>query len=449
METAREFVKWNKAWPNPTDEIPNIILDTDIGPDYDDTGAVVMLHNYANKGKVNLLGLMCCVSAPFGAPYLSILNKYYGRPSIPIGTLKSKDNILPSCRGVNFTISQFSEYDSDILDGTHARDAVEVYREILSASEDNSVTIVTIGMLSNLCDLLKSTPDKYSDLAGAELVAKKVKFVSTMAGLWPNSPHGEFNVIQDIESADYVINNWPTPIIFSGYEIGVRVRTGNRLSETQIDSPLRGGYHADMSSWDLTSVMYAVEGIGDYWDIVRGDAYLEGGSNRFIENEANGARAYLVEKMDPELVADILENYMLETKKNNPDEIKTQGIDSADTTKIGNWEIYAPHTYYHNGSTLKCTEPDCSLEAKIFGSGIDIYGGISPQNGKIAVYIDNSLAKEIDTYSEKTIDTICLYSNRSLKKSDHTIKIVTIENKNPLSNGNEITIDFFKVIDCK
>ena len=58
------FVKWNDKWPEPSESVANIIFDTDIGPDYDDTGVAVMLHNYANKGKVNILAIVyqknCC-----------------------------------------------------------------------------------------------------------------------------------------------------------------------------------------------------------------------------------------------------------------------------------------------------------------------------------------------------------------------------------------------------
>ncbi len=445
----KEFVQWKEKWPDPTDSIANIIYDTDIGPDYDDTGVVVMLHNYANMGKVNILGMLCCVSAPFGAPYLSLLNKYYGRPDIPIGTLKSKDNILPTCRGVNFTINQFSEYESDIIDGLHARDATSVYRELLSSQPDKSVTILATGMLSNLCDLLKSEPDKYSNLFGTELVKQKVKLVSVMGGAWPDSSNGgEFNFVNDIEAAEYVIDNWPTPIVFSGYEIGFRVKTGNRLNETESDCPLRNGYHPDMSSWDLTSAMYAVEGLGEFWDLARGDAYIDGFANHFVLNETTGARAYLIEKAEPTKVAEKLEKYLLTPKKNNPTEISVKGIDSSEAIRCGEWKKYAPHTYFHGGSTLKSIIPNSSLEVEFNGSGIDVYGGISPQNGKISICIDSMPAVIVDSHSEITIDTVCLYSNHSLEKAEHSIKITVLNDKNEFSENIGATIDFFKILNC-
>src|SRR5690625_7325019 len=57
---------------------------------------------------------------------------------------------------------------------------------------DSSVTIVTVGFMSNLAELLKSRPDRYSPLSGRELVGKKVKQYVAMAGMFPQGR--EFNV---------------------------------------------------------------------------------------------------------------------------------------------------------------------------------------------------------------------------------------------------------------
>ena len=40
-----------------------IILDTDIGPDCDDVGAISVLHALANNGETEILGIMCCTSS--------------------------------------------------------------------------------------------------------------------------------------------------------------------------------------------------------------------------------------------------------------------------------------------------------------------------------------------------------------------------------------------------
>ncbi len=58
-----------------------------------------------------------------------------------------------------------------------------------------------------------------------ELVRKKVKYVSCMAGAFvPRlAGHREYNVINDIPAAQKMIEKWPTEIVFSGFEIGETV----------------------------------------------------------------------------------------------------------------------------------------------------------------------------------------------------------------------------------
>src|SRR4051812_16913453 len=65
-----------------------VILDTDIGPDYDDVGAVAMLHALADKGECRPLAIMASNKHPLVGPAIDILNIYFGRPNLPIGAPK-------------------------------------------------------------------------------------------------------------------------------------------------------------------------------------------------------------------------------------------------------------------------------------------------------------------------------------------------------------------------
>jgi hypothetical protein len=42
----------------------------------------------ADRGELEILGMMACTSDPYNAPCLDAYNTYFGRPGIPIGTLK-------------------------------------------------------------------------------------------------------------------------------------------------------------------------------------------------------------------------------------------------------------------------------------------------------------------------------------------------------------------------
>src|SRR5690606_28333393 len=65
-----------------------IILDTDLGPDSDDAGALAMLHTLESMGEARTLAVLCSTRNPWCAPAADAINTYYGRPDVPIGTLK-------------------------------------------------------------------------------------------------------------------------------------------------------------------------------------------------------------------------------------------------------------------------------------------------------------------------------------------------------------------------
>lgn len=246
-----------------------LIFDSDIGPDCDDAGAAALLHALADLGEVQIIGMMCCTSSPWGAPCLDAINTYYGRPDIPIGTYKVSGFL---------TFSSYNEliarnFPTDLQHGDNAPDATTLYRQLLAGQPDNSVVICATGSLNNLRILLQSEPDQYSSKTGLELVSQKVIMLSVMGGAYPNGVW-EFNFGVDAASAGYVVDNWPTNMTFSGFEIGYNIMTGALLSsETPESNPVRMAYQLHTSgesnySFDQTSMLYAVRGKSWYWQTV-------------------------------------------------------------------------------------------------------------------------------------------------------------------------------------
>ena len=90
-------------------------------------------------------------------------------------------------------------------------------------------------------------------------------------------PEGrEANLIHDGPAAAYAVAHWPTPIVFSGWEIGQEIMTGAGLRKAPEGTPVRRAYELynglnDRQSWDQTAVLYAVRGLdgglSDYWDV--------------------------------------------------------------------------------------------------------------------------------------------------------------------------------------
>src|SRR5690606_9657514 len=97
-------------------------------------------------------------------------------------------------------------------------------RRVLSQAQDGSVVMIQVGFSTNLARLLDSSPDKFSPLNGMDLVRKKCKLMSIMAGQFPPAKNAEYNVRIDIPAAKKLYANWPTPIVFSGFEIGLAMK---------------------------------------------------------------------------------------------------------------------------------------------------------------------------------------------------------------------------------
>lgn len=302
----------------------NLIFDTDMAPDYDDVGALAILHAMADSGEVNILATVSSNQCPTAVPCIDVINTYFGRPDIPTGAVKGEAaNRSTWHGGLRWTDELPARYPHKIKSTEESQDALKLYRKILSEQPDTSVTIVTVGFLTNLKNLLASGPDEFSPLTGEELIKKKVKVLVSMAGTFPEGR--EFNVYIDPVASLAVFPHWPTPIIFSGWEIGSKIFTGKKLMESGIEgNPIVDTYamclpQDDMKgrdSWDQTTVLVGVRGPGDYFDMERGTMNVfEDGSNTWTKDD-NGNHYHLKFKMTPEQITEVIENMMLHKPSN-------------------------------------------------------------------------------------------------------------------------------------
>lgn len=298
-----------------------IIFDSDMGPDYDDVGALTILHAFADSGKAEILATMASNKYALVAPCLEVINTYYGRPNIPVGS--------PKTHGVNLGCSQHwtdslvANFKHNLSSTAQAQDAVSLYRKILAGQPDTSVVIVTVGFLTNLNDLLQSGSDSSSPLNGNDLVFKKVKRLVSMAGKFPQG--WEYNVKEDSTSSKYVFDHWPTQIILSGFEIGAKILTGKKLVNSNIKNPAKLAFSIAMpmsdedkngrKSWDQTAVLTAVQGAEFAFNQVKGQMIVEpSGFNKWMIRE-DGLHSYLVFKKSPEELSELIERYMMHEPK--------------------------------------------------------------------------------------------------------------------------------------
>ena len=294
-----------------------LIFDTDMGNDVDDALALGMIHALESRGACKLLAVTLTKDHPKAAPLVDVINTAYGRPDIPIGVVKggaTKDD-GKFLKLVDAKAADGSAlYPHDLTDGNTAPDAIPLLRRTLAEQPDGSVVIVQVGFFTNLTRLLDSPADEISPLPGRELVAKKVKLLSLMAGAFTPIDHKtryrEYNVIYDIPAAHKVAAEWPTPMVWSGFEVGIAATYPHQSIERDFPErhPVKEAYYLyeppphDRPTWDLTSVLHAVYPDRGYFEVSPPGKVLvdENGVTDFAPQE-NGRDRYLI--LNPLLAA--------------------------------------------------------------------------------------------------------------------------------------------------
>jgi inosine-uridine nucleoside N-ribohydrolase len=301
-------------------EKKKIIFDTDMGPDYDDVGAIAILHALADSSECEILATLSCNGHPSVAPTIETFNRYFNRSDIPIGIPENPIvNTIPSNHWNDSVIAKFQP---DLKGKLDYPVAAKLYREVLSSQPDNSVTIVTVGFATNLYELLRTEGDEYSPLSGKELVDKKVKKWVAMAGAFPEGK--EFNVMMDPKASVYTFSHWPTPILFSGFEIGNSILTGKRVAEMDSShNPVAWAYKYNLTtyaetpaenrmSWDLTAVLCAIRDPERYFYVCGPGKFIvdDDGYNHW-DADTDAGHYFLVHKYPYGKIADILEELMM------------------------------------------------------------------------------------------------------------------------------------------
>jgi hypothetical protein len=300
-----------------------LIFDTDICGDCDDVLALGMIHSLQSRGHCRLLAVTVSVDHELAAPFVDAVNTFYGRGDIPIGVV-GQGGVVEKSAFLSLVEEKDAaghyRYPHDLLSGRSAPGATAVLRKALAAQPDHSVVIAQVGFSTNLARLLDSPPDEHSPLSGIELVGRKVKQLSLMAGAFTtiegNSHYREYNVIKDVKSARVLAERWPTAMVYSPFEIGIALPYPATSIERDYGyvphHPLAEAYIRrnppphNRPTWDLTSVLYGVLADRGYFDLSpRGKVTVEADGFTRFEEASDGNHAYLV--LRPEQKPRVLE----------------------------------------------------------------------------------------------------------------------------------------------
>ncbi len=312
-----------------------IILDTDMGSDCDDVGALAMLNEYANQGKANILGIIYSSgTVPYGTGIIDAINRYYGNDAIPIGANYDQSVGDPVDKMQAEKLSKdTAAYQNRYIKNTDVTDQTILNRTILSQAEDNSVIYLTIGHTKGLFDLLVSKPDSISELSGVELVNRKIDKWIALGTL--NAKHDGDYYVKDwnfffngtVEYTQYLVTHFPRPTYF--IDAGGDILTGKSLIHTPRGNIVRTAYrdwlwnvekktlNDQRPSWDLMAVYFAVEHPQKYFTVYE-NGYLDFHSKkgcRWIDNDSATNHRYVLQKQGYETEISTYLNHMISSHK--------------------------------------------------------------------------------------------------------------------------------------
>ena len=256
--------------------VPLIIYDTDIGSSADDLFALEMLYRYEDEERCRLLGVVVDREGEQNAAFADVMNTYFGHPDVPVGLVRDgiKEpkvwidyaHVVDTKDGVGQPM-----FNRSIADYSSLPDGWQLYRLLLAAQPDRSVSIVSVGFVTCLAQLLASGADEYSSLTGVELVRRKVKCIYLQGGVFGEAEEPDFNFAQGITFAKTFFQNWPQEVdmVFSPMEAGQDVEyTPERViaDVSWTDAhPIKQVYmqcdcNTGQRMWDVMPVIQAVEG---------------------------------------------------------------------------------------------------------------------------------------------------------------------------------------------
>ena len=288
--------------------IPLIILDVNIASSADDLFAMEMLYRYENEGRCRLLGVMVDREGERNAAFVDVMNTNFGHGDVPIGLVR--DGIKEPKVWIDYA------HVADTKDGegqpmfrrtvanySSLPDGWQLYRRLLAAQPDHSVSIVSVGFVTCLAQLLASGADEYSSLSGMELVRRKVKCVYLQGGVFGEAAEPDFNFAQGITFAKTFFQNWPQEVdmVFSPMEAGQNVEYTPEQVIADVSwtdaHPIKQVYmqcdcNTGQRMWDVMPVVQAVEGDALFSLSVRGTVTLTDQAETIFTPSATGNCRY-------------------------------------------------------------------------------------------------------------------------------------------------------------
>ncbi len=292
-----------------------IIFDTDLGGDCDDVMALDLLLSADRAGECSLTGVTYSADCKTSTSCIYAILAQHGRRDIPIGRAEIPEGKKTVSDVYSTKVADAFEWSKKVnYDNTP--DAVKLLRRLLV--ENDRVTLVVTGFLTNIAALLESGGDDISPLDGIALVREKVDEIAVMGcnfshqnGINPADEIicedgsvravAEWNIYCDIPAAQKVFDLSPVTVVSCPFEVGHRMITGAPMrahGDGKVPDSLCYTAHGSINgrdSWDPATALYGIYGTKPYFymtapGIIKikddGTAHFNtenGGNHRIIE----------------------------------------------------------------------------------------------------------------------------------------------------------------------
>lgn len=291
-----------------------IIIDTDIGNDCDDAGALALMHNLKKKYDFDVLAIGSSTPYIEGAHSIKLINDYYKNNCLIGQNYIFKDNEKIRNDLYTMKLCEIENVDKSIKYETYVKALRKAY-----ASSDEKVDLVILGPFNAMYDFLMSKGDEFSPYSGLELVNKKTSHIYIMGGTFANPLKffaggyikSEWNIKSDIKSVQYFINNVNVEMTFIPFESGLFL-TGKNLINN--NNPVYKCYQIYSNglreSWDLVTMYYAISKDESIFNkSAKGTISIDDEGVTTFTESTRGKHDYLLNKND-DLVKEVIDKYL-------------------------------------------------------------------------------------------------------------------------------------------
>jgi hypothetical protein len=256
---------------------PRVIIDTDLSRWWDDVTALGMANVLQQQGALNVLGIVSDIPNPLAVAAIDAIDTAYGHADIPLGAVAGSD---ADTAKHGYTDALVRQLPHKVRNSDDVPEAVALYRRLLTAQPDHSVTVVSLGGYTNLAGLMRSP-------GGHDLIVNKVKRLVIMDGVFPGGFGPVTNQKLDLAAARVVVAGgqgggpWPTRIAWVDGLDGIATRVGGTLcAKAPKKNPMRVVYEdlfgcgpVGDGDWDGPALLFAVGDVPDVFSVLgRGGA---------------------------------------------------------------------------------------------------------------------------------------------------------------------------------